>query len=140
MATTATNPRPPVTQLRPLHSQQHSPNQWQGGCLQDETKLLHWSSTLEPKPNEDAAVGAFVKLVSLLVILDPGDEYCIQDSSRGGFILARPPAPGDEDGDVESSFVGCADVRCIPTDFSIGNGRVRRLCETQVARQRGSHC
>jgi hypothetical protein len=66
-------------------------------------------------------VKAFVELVSRIVVLDHDEAYCIQDSTRGGFILAR----FSHDGAQEFDFIECSDAGDIQTDFSIGKGKVR---------------
>ncbi|KAF4981723.1 hypothetical protein FZEAL_2525 [Fusarium zealandicum] len=129
--------RPPTTQLRPLHCYQLSASQQQlelsssevQDRLQDSPQLLHWSCTLEPRPDEATSIKAFVKLVSYLVILDPDEAYCIQDSTRGGFILARSPSTddGQEKEDEAFSFIACDDHHAIQTDFSIGEGKALQL-------------
>lgn len=130
MKNTTSMPRPPITQLRPLHSRQHpsnheleTPRSGEHDHLENDPQLLHWSSPLGPRPDEDTSLRAFVKLVSLLVVLDPGEEYCIQDSIRGGFILARSGSAGHEE-DGNFSFIYCADGHETPTDFSVGKGKV----------------
>jgi hypothetical protein len=135
MKNTASMPRPPITRLRPLHSHQQLSNQELErrspnvqDHFKDDPQLLHWSSTLEPRPYKETSIKAFVKLVSRIVVLDPGETYCIQDSTRGGFILARSVRVGHEgrqqdEEDGGFSFIACAD-HVIPTDFSIGGGKV----------------
>lgn len=116
----ASKPQPPITRLRPLHSLQ------QLGTLYSETsgdepQLLQWTSSIEPRPDEKTVVKAFVELVSRIVVLDQDEAYCIQDSTRGGFISAR----FSHDGSQAFDFVECSDASEIPTDFSIGKGKVR---------------
>lgn len=134
MKNTSSTSRPPVTQLRPLHSHQQfadqelkrRPSRAQNHG-EDNPQLLHWSSTLKPGPDEHTSIKAFVSLVSRIVVLDPGETYCIQDSERGGFILARSIIPGHEEEGIEDgafSFIACTDDHGIPTDFSIGYGKV----------------
>ncbi|KAJ3456806.1 hypothetical protein MRS44_016829 [Fusarium solani] len=118
----ASKPRPPVTRLRPLHSLQ------QLGTLYSETsgaepQLLHWTSSLKGSSDEKTAVKAFVELVSRIVVLDHDEAYCIQDSTRGGFILAR----FSHDGAQEFDFIECSDAGDIQTDFSIGKGKALQL-------------
>lgn len=64
---------------------------------------------------------AFVKLVSRVVVLQPGEPYCIQqhNSSRGrGFILAHA-------GQDDCSFIDYHNVADeIPTDFSVGDSNL----------------
>ncbi|KAL2673620.1 hypothetical protein Neosp_012063 [[Neocosmospora] mangrovei] len=118
----ASKPQPPITRLRPLHSLQ------QLGTLYSETsgdepQLLHWTSSLEAIPDEKRVVKAFVELVSRIVVLDDDEQYCIQDSTRGGFILARF-------NHVESQtfdFIESTDINGIPTEFSIGEGKALQL-------------
>ncbi|KAK7409428.1 hypothetical protein QQX98_008389 [Neonectria punicea] len=127
-------PRPPITQLRPLHSHQQSSSQdletppSGGQGLQDDAQLLHWSSRLEPSPDEGTSIKAFVKVVSRIVALDPGEAYCIQDCTRGGFILAHSSSPGHQDEDAETfTFIHYEGGHDIPTDFSIGAGKALQL-------------
>ncbi|KAF4493937.1 Ferrichrome siderophore peptide synthetase [Fusarium agapanthi] len=89
MDNTMSMTRPPVTQLRPLHTQQQSPK---------ESQPISWTSSVEPRPDEEIAIKAFVKLVSHLVILDEGENFCIQHTKRD-----------------------------IPSDFSIGEGKTLQL-------------
>ncbi|KPM39846.1 Nonribosomal peptide synthetase 2 [Neonectria ditissima] len=134
MENAASKPQPPITQLRPLHSLQQPCNQELETSssdvqrhLEDDSQLLHWSSPLEPRPDEDTSIKAFVKLVSHLVILDPGEAYCVQDAARGGFILAHSPSASCENETTAFSFIGCEDAHDIPTDFSIGKGKALQL-------------
>lgn len=101
---------PPVTQLRPLHTYQQS-------LQSSNDQLLHWTSSFEPRPDQDTAIKAFVKLVSRIIILDEGESFCIQDSQRGGYILANSDAETVE-------FVRYEVDQDIPTQFSIGDGKV----------------
>ncbi|KAL6914686.1 hypothetical protein FSST1_012446 [Fusarium sambucinum] len=101
--------QPPVTQLRPLHTYQQS-------LQSSNDQLLHWKSSFEPRPDQDAAIKAFVKLVSRLIILDEGESLCIQDSQRGGYILAQSDAKNVE-------FVQYPSDQDVPTQFSIGEGK-----------------
>ena len=127
-------PQPPVTQLRPLHSYQQPVSQdlerqsSRGqDTIENDSQLLHWSSTLKPFPDFDTYIRAFVKLVSRVVVLEPGEPYCIQDSTRGGFILAHSGTSGHEGEkgqDGAYSFIAYPAGHSIPTDFSIGNGKV----------------
>ncbi|KAK0751380.1 hypothetical protein B0T18DRAFT_340939 [Schizothecium vesticola] len=129
----ALTPRPPITQLRPLHTHQQHPNpeletpQAEGhDHAQHDFELVHWLSSLEPKPDRDMAVKAFAELVARIVILEPGEAYCIQDAKRGGFLLAHSASAGDG---VERilSFVERSDLDDIPTDFSIGGTKALQL-------------
>lgn len=134
MKNTASGPQPPITQLRPLHSHQQPSNQELErrspkvqDRFEDDPLLLHWSSTLDSRPDEDTYIKAFVKLVSRIVVLDRGETYCIQDSTRGGFILAQSVREGHEWEEKEDgvfTFIEWADDQDIPTDFSIGAGKV----------------
>ncbi|CAG1979935.1 unnamed protein product [Fusarium graminearum] len=100
---------PPVTQLRPLHTYQQS-------LQSSNDQLLHWTSSFEPRPDQDTAIKAFVKIVSRIIILDEGESFCIQDSQRGGYILANS--------DAETvKFVQYEVDQDIPTQFSIGDGK-----------------
>ncbi|KAF5544263.1 ferrichrome siderophore peptide synthetase [Fusarium phyllophilum] len=109
--------RPPVTQLRPLHTHQQST---------EASQPIIWTSSIEPRSDEETAIKAFVKLVSHLVVLDEDENFCIQDSRRGGFILAQHSSS-------EISELGCfrfvklENHQDIPTDFSIGEGKILQL-------------
>lgn len=116
----ASKPQPPVTRLRPLHSLQQLSTLY-SETTGDEPQVLHWTSSLEEGPDEQKSVKAFVELVSRIVVLDHDEPYCIQDSTRGGLILAR----FSHDGRSTFEFIQCANVDDIPTDFSIGKGKVR---------------
>ncbi|GKU05335.1 unnamed protein product [Fusarium langsethiae] len=105
--------RPPVTQLRPLHTYQQS-------LQSSNDQLLHWTSSFEPRPDRDTAIKAFVKLVSRIIILDEGESFCVQDSQRGGYILAHSDAENVD-------FVQCESNQDIPTQFSIGEGKDLQL-------------
>ena len=106
--------RLPVTRLRPLHTYQQS-HQSSNGLS------LNWTSSVEPRPDETTAVQTFVKLASQLVVLDEGESFCIQDSRNTGYILAcSTPTKDIEIHDT----VKCDDGQDIPTDFSLGDGKV----------------
>ena len=106
--------RLPVTQLRPLHTYQQSQQSSDGD-------IVHWTSSFEPRPDEKTAVQTFVKLASHLIVLDEGESFCIQDSRNNGYILAcSTPTKDIEIHDT----VKCDDGQDIPTDFSIGDGKV----------------
>ncbi|KAF5972652.1 ferrichrome siderophore peptide synthetase [Fusarium coicis] len=109
--------RPPVTQLRPLHTHQHST---------EASQPISWTSSVEPRPDEETAIKAFVKLVSHLVVLDEGENFCIQDTKRGGFIFAQYSSfEGNNLGSF--CFVKLASHQDIPSDFSIGEGKILQL-------------
>ncbi|EWG54241.1 hypothetical protein FVEG_12503 [Fusarium verticillioides 7600] len=109
--------RPPVTQLRPLHTQQQST---------EASQPISWTSSVEPRPDEETAIKAFVKLVSHLVVLDEGENFCIQDTKRGGFIFAQYSS--SEGNDLGSfRFVKLESHQDIPSDFSIGDGKTLQL-------------
>lgn len=107
--------QPPVTQLRPLHTFQQ--------LLQpSDGRLSHWKSSFEPIPDEDTAVKGFLNLVSRLILIDEGENFCIKDSRHGGYVSASLRSNGDIEID---GLVKCDDDQEIPTDFSIGDGKVR---------------
>ncbi|RKK68500.1 Nonribosomal peptide synthetase 2 [Fusarium oxysporum] len=109
--------RPPVTQLRPLHTQQQSI---------EASQPISWTSSVEPRPDEETAIKAFVKLVSHLVVLDEEENFCIQDTKRGGFILAQYSS--SERNELGSfRFVKPENHQDIPSDFSIGEGKILQL-------------
>lgn len=110
---------PPVTQLRPLHSYRPATK-----TSQEAAECLNWTSSLQPRPDDETAIKAFVRLVSRLIILEEGESFCIQDSRRGGFILAHNPSSENETAN-EFQFVESQNDRDIPSDFSIGEGKVR---------------
>ncbi|KAF5646118.1 ferrichrome siderophore peptide synthetase [Fusarium tjaetaba] len=109
--------RPLVTQLRPLHTHQQST---------EASQPISWTSSVEPRPDEETAINAFVKLVSHLVVLDEGENFCIQDTKRGGFILAQYSST--ERHELDSfRFVKPETHQDIPSDFSIGEGKILQL-------------
>ncbi|KAF5672726.1 ferrichrome siderophore peptide synthetase [Fusarium denticulatum] len=117
MDNTTSLTRPPVTQLRPLHTHQQST---------EASQPISWTSSVEPRPDEETAIKAFVKLVSYLVVLDEGENFCIQDTKRGGFILAQYSSP--ERHELGSfRFVKPENHQDIPSDFSIGEGKILQL-------------
>ena len=129
-------PRPPITQLRPLHTWQQNldykletPQPGGQDRGRHDFQLLHWSSSLEPKPGQDTAIKAFAELVVRIVVLDPGEACCIQDTKRGGFLLVNP-ASGDQGSQSTLSFVESPGLYDIPTDFSIGGSKVRSSSPT----------
>ncbi|CVL08725.1 probable non-ribosomal peptide synthetase [Fusarium mangiferae] len=109
--------RPPVTQLRPLHTHQKST---------ETSQPISWTSSVQPKLDEEIAIKAFVKLVSHLVVLDEDENFCIQDTKRGGFILAQYwSSERNELGSFR--FVKHDNPQDIPSDFSIGEGKILQL-------------
>lgn len=107
--------RPPVTQLRPLHTLNET------GAIPRSAHLT-WTSSVRKPVSEVLAVQAFMRLVSLVSIVEPGDSFCIQDAARGGYVCARV---GDDFRAGCHSFYPHGDDRGdIPTDFSIGPGKV----------------
>ncbi|KAI6749351.1 hypothetical protein HG530_015190 [Fusarium avenaceum] len=121
MNITSHTTKPPVTQLRPLHSY--------GPAIetpQEAAECLNWTSSLQPRPDDETAIKAFVKLVSRLIILEEGESFCIQDSRRGGFILAHKSS-SENDATNEFHFVESQNDRDIPSDFSIGEGKTLQL-------------
>jgi hypothetical protein len=113
--------KPPITQLRPLHSYRPA-TETTSTAVGDASESLNWTNSLQPRPNDETAIKAFVKLVSRLIILEEGESFCIQDSRRGGFILAYNSSSENDAVDA-FRFVECRD-RDIPSDFSIGEGKV----------------
>ncbi|PNP76744.1 hypothetical protein FNYG_10163 [Fusarium nygamai] len=117
MDNTMSMTRPPVTQLRPLHTHQQST---------EASQPISWTSSVEPRPDEETAIKAFVKLVSHLVVLDEGENFCIQDTRRDGFIWAQYSS--SEGNDLGSfRFVKPETHQDIPSDFSIGEGKILQL-------------
>ncbi|KAF4993416.1 hypothetical protein FGRMN_6503 [Fusarium graminum] len=117
---------PPVTQLRPLHTYQQATDAASKTHAGLQPEQLNWTSSVQPRPGHEIVVKAFVKLVSRLIILDEDEFFCIQDSSRGGYILARYPSPG-KDVDDDFRFIESQNYRDISTDFSIGSGKTLQL-------------
>ncbi|KAF5583502.1 ferrichrome siderophore peptide synthetase [Fusarium subglutinans] len=114
--------RAPVTQLRPLHTQRQSAK---------ESRPISWTSSVEPRADEETAIKAFVKLVSHLVILDEGENFCIQHTKRGGFFLAQySSSERNEPGSFR--FVKDENHQDIPSDFSIGEGQVSLMLVPQA--------
>jgi hypothetical protein len=101
----------------------------EGDHLENGVQLVHWLSPLEPRLDKATTIKAFVKLVARILVLEPGEAYCIQDVERGGYILARSSTSAHEDGDNDEdrafNFINCPDDYDVPTDFSIGDGKVR---------------
>lgn len=118
----------PATQLRPFHTRQCldksvDVSAKNNGFNDEET--LKWKSSHEPRPDKDTAVVAFMELVSLIVVLDAGEAYCIQDSVRDRVLVCRKRLEETQNingGDVEV-LQRAADGN-VPTDFSIGAGKV----------------
>lgn len=111
--------KPPVTQLRPLHSYRPAAE-----TAEEAAECLNWTSSLQPRPDDETAIKAFVQLVSRLIIVEEGESFCIQDSRRGGFILAHNSS-SENDVANKFQFVESHNDRDIPSDFSIGEGKVR---------------
>ncbi|KAG9258792.1 uncharacterized protein F5Z01DRAFT_614655 [Emericellopsis atlantica] len=107
--------QPPVTQFRPLHTLNEVDASIESGSLT-------WTSQLATRFDEEALITAFVKVVAHIIIVDVGEAFCIQDTARGGFILAHA---GDNGPDTTFSFVVYDGD--IPTDFSIGPGKAVQL-------------
>ncbi|RMZ77044.1 hypothetical protein DV738_g4602, partial [Chaetothyriales sp. CBS 135597] len=114
--------RPPVTQFRPLHTL----------IELDTTTLpstrLTWTRSLDSKTDKNSVLKAFVKLVSLITVVDVGEAFCIQDSARGGYILAQDDGSVQNDS-YSSRFIPYQEE--IPTDFSIGAGKDIELHVTE---------
>ncbi|KAF5664789.1 ferrichrome siderophore peptide synthetase [Fusarium heterosporum] len=117
---------PPVTQLRPLHTYQQATDAASKTDARLEPEQLNWVSSIQPHPGHETALKAFVKLVSCLIILDEDESFCIQDSSRGGYILARYSSHG-KNAVGDFCFIESQNYRDIPTDFSIGSGKTLQL-------------
>ncbi|KAM0342561.1 hypothetical protein ACHAPU_009413 [Fusarium lateritium] len=117
---------PPVTQLRPLHTHQQATDTASEADVGLEPQQLNWISSIQPRPGHDTAVKAFVKLVSRLVILDEDESFCIQDPSRGGYILAHRSSSGNDARD-DFHFIEFQNYRNIGSDFSIGQGKTLQL-------------
>lgn len=113
--------RPPATQLRPLHTTHAGPDD------DSPSTLLSWTSSLAFQPDDQAALQAFVELVSRISTVEPGEALCIQHAARGGYIVARVDSNGIATGGW--SFVHHKDDTAgdVPTDFSIGPGKVRAV-------------
>ncbi|CAK7233343.1 NRPS [Sporothrix bragantina] len=113
--------KPPVTQIRLLHTLHTDPK---GDTA---SELVSWSSSLQFKPDEQAAIQAFMELVSRICTVEPGEAVCIQDSERGGYAEARVDGHGMAAGSFSfvqyDEFVG-GELR---TDFSIGPGKALQL-------------
>ncbi|KAM0546732.1 hypothetical protein ACHAPJ_010660 [Fusarium lateritium] len=107
--------RPPVTQFRPLHTR----IELDGTTSEAQ---LTWTSSLELRASENDVLRAFVRLVSLVTIVDAGEAFCVQDTSRGGYIWARAEDHLQND---SYSFVPYQDE--IHTGFSIGPGKAIQL-------------
>ncbi|TPX09116.1 uncharacterized protein E0L32_001621 [Thyridium curvatum] len=110
--------RGPVTKLRPLHTR-----------IEDDetspTTQLGWKSSLASTTSQTTVRQAFVRLVNLIAIVEPGEAFCIEDTTRGGYILAHA---GDSTQDGSSTFVHCGENHVdVPTDFSIGPGKALQL-------------
>lgn len=127
---------PPITRLRPLHCRQQPSNEERKvqssgtrNHFQNGFQTLQWSSSLASIPSKHTCIKAFVKLVSRIVILDSGEAFCIYDAVRGGYVLAHLVSASQEvtEADFEDaplSFIENANIENIPTDFSIGEGKV----------------
>ncbi|KAH0431461.1 hypothetical protein CcaCcLH18_07077 [Colletotrichum camelliae] len=110
--------RPPVTQLRPLHTLNET------GDIPPSAHLT-WTSSVRKPVSEVLAVQAFIRLVSLVSIVEPGDSFCIQDAARGGYVCAR--VCDDFRAGCHSFYPHGDDRGDIPTDFSIGPGKALQL-------------
>ena len=111
--------RPPATQLKPLHTTHLGPDD------DSVSTWLSWPSSLAFQPDEQAVLKAFVGLVSRISTVEPGETLCIQHVGLGGYIEARVDSNGiASDG---WSFVRHEEAAAgnVPTDFSIGPGKVR---------------
>ncbi|KAL1888447.1 NRPS protein [Sporothrix stenoceras] len=84
-----------------------------------------WTSSVGFPIDNEAAVQAFVELVSRVAFVEPGESFCIQDKARGGYIEARV---GDDGRVIKWSFVHHADNgHDVHTDFSIGDGQALQM-------------
>lgn len=107
--------RPPATQLRPLHSRH---------VVGESFPIVEssWITSIGSPSDNGMVRGAFVKLVSQITILDAGEPFCIQDTTREGYLLAFA---GGNSHDISYSFIRHDKSQGeIPTDFSIGTGKV----------------
>lgn len=141
MATDATKESLPITQLRPFHTRQYldklveasNSGSKRNGCNDEET--LIWKSSQEPRPDGDTAIAAFVELVSHIVVLDAGETYCIQDSIRDRVLVC---GPGLEETQITNGrdfkVVVRASHENVPTDFSIGAGKVSAVQNAHIVR------
>lgn len=127
----------PVTQLRPFHTRQYLEKSVEVSTLVsklngfDNEELLRWQSSQEPRPDEDTAVAAFVKLVSHIVVLDAGEAYCIQDSVRNRVLICRSGLTETQTTNGRKlNVVERATNENVPTDFSIGAGKVSAVQNT----------
>ncbi|KAF5121154.1 Nonribosomal peptide synthetase sidC [Metarhizium anisopliae] len=103
--------RPPVTQLRPLHT-----------CNEiDATRSaeLGWTAPFASGPSEETMLEAFVRLVSRILIADLGEAFYIKHDARGGFIKARV---GDHVNGSYSLIPYGQQGQDMSSDFSIGPG------------------
>ncbi|KID93550.1 peptide synthetase, partial [Metarhizium majus ARSEF 297] len=131
--------RPPVTQLRPLHTR----NDIDTRCSAE----LSWTAPLASAPSEETVLRAFVGLVSQITIADLGEVFYIKHDARGGFIKARV---GDDHAHGSYSFIPYGEEQDdISTDSSIGpgtglqllavDGQVRLLAPAGIITQPALH-
>lgn len=105
-----------ATELRPLHTLRPAQES------DSSSEVLTWASSMECPIDNEAALQAFVELVSRLATVEPGDSFFIQDKARGGYINAEVDANGRISGwSFARDEEGGPDI-C--TNFSIGDGQV----------------
>ncbi|CAK7215086.1 NRPS [Sporothrix curviconia] len=113
--------RLPATQLRLLHSL-HA-----GVDGDPESELVSWTSSPSANRDEQAAIQAFVELVSRICTIEPGEAVCIQHAARGGYVEAQVGSNGLAAGNWSFVPYDAAVGGELRTDFSIGLGKALQL-------------